>query len=305
VTIARRAVALTLWLAALALAAPVARPAARQATPFRAGVGWVVLHVSVKDGHGDLVTTLERDAFSVYENGRLQPITLFSRDDVPVSLGLVLDNSGSMRRVRPSVEAAALALVRASNPQDEMFVLNFADKPRLDVPLTTDLAVIEAGIARADAIGGTALRDAVDEAATYLGEHGSRDRKALVLVSDGRDNASLANLAQAQHAAEDRQITLYAIALSGQTDEAETDSGRNDLEDLVKPTGGVVTCPSAPRDVEPAAEALARQIRSQYTIAYAPLNQALDRSYRAIRVQARAPERLTVTTRAGYWATPR
>src|SRR5438034_411228 len=138
---------------ALTAQAPDATP---PASSFRTETRLVVLHATVKNGRGDLVTNLERNAFAVYENGKRQPLTLFRRDDVPVSLGLLIDNSGSMRPLRTRVEAAALACARASNPQDEMFVLNFADKPHIDVPLTSAVGVLEAGIARVDAIGGTA-----------------------------------------------------------------------------------------------------------------------------------------------------
>src|SRR5207302_586002 len=147
----------------------------------------VVLYATVRNERGEVVTNLDRGAFTVLENGRRQPIALFRRDDIPVSLGLLIDNSGSMRRKRERVEAAALALVRASNPQDEVFVMNFADKPHLDVALTTDLRLLEAGIARLDSIGGTAMRDAVDVGGRYLSEHAARDRRVLVIVTDGND----------------------------------------------------------------------------------------------------------------------
>src|SRR5882672_11037289 len=133
---------------------------------FRAETRLVVVHATVRNARGELVTTLERGAFTVYEDGKRQPITLFRRDDVPVSLGLLIDNSGSMRTLRQKVEAAALAFARACNPRDEFFVVNFADTPRLDVPLTGDVHALEAGIARVDAIGGTAMYDALGLAQT-------------------------------------------------------------------------------------------------------------------------------------------
>jgi VWFA-related protein len=181
-----------------ALACAVAWSAAgavQQPSPFKASVGLVVLEVTVHDEAGRAVTTLNRDAFSVFENGVRQPVTIFSKHDAPLSLGLLIDNSGSMRQLRPQ---AASTLVHASNPRDEVFVVNFADTPRIDVPLTTDPRAIETGIARVDPIGGTALRDAVDMAQTYLHEHGSNERKALVVISEGYDNASLVPLAHAQ-----------------------------------------------------------------------------------------------------------
>ena len=141
--------------------------------PFHAETRLVVVHATVRNERGELVTGLDRAAFTVYENGKRQPIAVFRRDDIPVSLGLLIDNSGSMRTLRAKVEAAALALARASNPQDEIFVLNFSDKAHIDVPFTSDVSVLESGIGRVDSIGGTAMRDAIEMAQTYLGAHGS------------------------------------------------------------------------------------------------------------------------------------
>src|SRR5882672_8092933 len=162
-----------------------------QQTSFRSEARLVVLHVTVENGHGEPVTNLEKSAFAVYENGARQPISVFRRDDVPVSMGLLIDNSGSMRSRRADVESAALALARASNPDDEMFVLNFADHPRIDVPFTSDRHVLETQIARVDSIGGTALRDAIQLGEEYV-QRGTRDRRVLVVVSDGVDNTSTA-----------------------------------------------------------------------------------------------------------------
>src|SRR5215831_11781050 len=135
-----------------------------QVPSFRTEARLVVLQVSVRNGRGEVVTNLRRDAFSVYENGKQQPVSVFRRDDIPVSVGLLIDNSGSMRSIRAPVEAAALTLAQASNPDDELFVMNFADKPELDVPFTSDREVLERGIGRVDAIGGTAMRDALEKA---------------------------------------------------------------------------------------------------------------------------------------------
>src|SRR5882672_6449472 len=164
---------------------------AQQPPPFRTETRLVVLHVTVENGHGEPVSNLDAHAFTVYENGVRQPIEVFGRDDAPVSMGLLIDNSGSMRSRRADVESAALALARASNPDDEMFVLNFADHPRIDVPFTSDRHVLETQIARVDSIGGTALRDAIQLGEEYV-QRGTRDRRVLVVVSDGVDNTSTA-----------------------------------------------------------------------------------------------------------------
>jgi VWFA-related protein len=275
---------------------------AEQAQPFRAETRLVVLHATVTNRRGELVTDLAQGAFTVYENGKRQAITLFRRDDIPISLGLLIDNSGSMRTLRSKVEAAALAFARASNPQDEIFVINFADKVHLDVPMTGDVGVLEAGIARVDSIGGTSLRDAVDAAERYLGTHATRDRRVLLVITDGKDNASVTSAERIRQQAERSQTTIDAIGLfNGQSASGE---GRRELTELTERTGGVVYFPSSIEQVESMAVDLARQIRNQYTIAYAPLNQSLDSTYRTIRVVATGADRYAVHTRPGYRASP-
>jgi VWFA-related protein len=271
-----------------------------QQPAFRAETRLVVVHATVRNTRGELVTSLERGAFTVYENGKRQPIMLFRRDDIPVSLGLLIDNSGSMRTLRPKVEAAALALARASNPQDEIFVLNFNDKARIDVPFTSDVGVLEAGIGRVDSIGGTAMRDAIDMAQTYLSEHGTRDRKVLLVITDGIDNASVATRDRIEKQAEQRDTVIFAVGLFGNEDRVK--QGRHELDQLADRTGGMAYYPAGIDAIAAVALEIARQIRNQYTIAYAPLNQALDGSYRAIRVDVAGPGHFSVRTRAGYRA---
>jgi Ca-activated chloride channel homolog len=271
---------------------------------FRTEIGVVVLRATVRNARGELMTDLGRDAFTVEENGRRQQITLFTREDVPVSLGIALDNSGSMRDKRSGIEAAALALVAASNPRDELFVLNFGDKPRVDVPFTSDASVLKAGIARLDAIGGTALRDSVEAGVSYLRQHGAHERKALLVVTDGNDNASAMPAERLRAELERRAVTIHAIGLLDTADPGKARRGRHELEELVEATGGLAYFPQSVETAEELARDLARQIRSQYTIGYSPANQALDGSYRKIRVVAKGAERLIVRTRPGYRATP-
>jgi VWFA-related protein len=276
--------------------------ATAQQPAFRAETRLVVVHATVRNTHGELVTTLGRGAFTVYENNKRQPITLFRRDDIPVSLGLLIDNSGSMRTLRSKVEAAALALARASNPQDEIFVLNFNDKARIDVPFTSDVRVLEAGIARVDSIGGTAMRDAIDMAQTYLADHGTRERKVLLVITDGIDNASMATRDRIEKQAEQRDTVIFAVGLFGDVERVK--QGRHELDQLAEKTGGLAYYPAGIDEIGAVALEIARQIRNQYTIAYAPLNQSLDGSYRTIRLTVNSPEKLTVRARAGYRATP-
>jgi VWFA-related protein len=271
---------------------------------FRAESRLVVLHATVKNHRGDLVTALDREAFTVYEDGKRQPITLFRKDDVPVSIGLLIDNSGSMRTRRAHVEAAALAFVRASNPLDEVFVINFADKVRVDVAMTSDIRTLEAGIARVDSIGGTAMRDAIEHGERYLAEHATRDRRVLLVVTDGNDNASTASPSQIQQLAEERGVSVCAVGLLNDAEPSKHKRARHELDRLAETTGGLVYYPESVNAIDGVVLDLARQIRSQYTIAYAPSNQALDGSYRKIKVTATDHEPLIVHTRAGYRATP-
>jgi VWFA-related protein len=276
--------------------------AGAQAPVFRLATRLVVLHATVTNNRGELVTDLDARAFSVFENGKRQAVTLFRRDDIPVSLGLLIDNSGSMRRLRANVEAAALAFARASNPQDEMFVLNFADKARVDVPMTSDLQILERGIARVDSIGGTALRDAIEMAEEYLRAHATRDRRVLLVITDGIDNASTASVDAVERQAERAETVIDAVGLFHDQDPGRASTGRHELKKLTERTGGAARFPESVDQIESVVVDLAHQIRSQYTIAYTPINQALDGSYRTIRVTASGPDRYTVRTRAGYRA---
>ncbi len=287
---------------AVAVSLVVAAAGQPQAT-FHAETRLVVLHVLVTNGHGELVTNLDRGAFSVYEDGRRQSITLFRCDDVPASLGLIIDNSGSMRSVRASVEAAALAFVHASNPLDEVFVLNFADTPRIDVPLTNDIHVLEAGISRVDSIGGTAMRDALLIAERYLRDRAIRDRRALLVITDGNDNASSVSKAQLRKVVEESGSVIYAVRLVGQSPSEDDGNGDGELDRVTAITGGDVHYVASMSDVESAVLEIAHQIRNEYTIAYTSANQALDGSYRAVRVKVTRPG-LNARTRPGYWATP-
>src|SRR5271166_2156213 len=159
-------------------------------TTFKTDTNWVILPVSVSDKNGKLVTDLQQKSFKVFENGIEQPIKLFRHEDVPISLGIIVDNSGSMKEKRQKVETASLDLVRASNPQDEVFIVNFNDDPYLDVPFTNDIKKMEEGIARIDSRGGTAMRDAISESMDYMRKEGKRQKKVLLVITDGNDNAS-------------------------------------------------------------------------------------------------------------------
>jgi VWFA-related protein len=291
-------------LTALLCVASLAALQAQDQPTFRTQARLVVLQATVVNGRGELVTNLNREAFTVREDGKPQSITLFGRDDVPVSLGILIDNSGSMRSKRLKVEAAALAFVRASNRQDEVFVMNFADEPHLDVPFTTSIAQLEAGIGRTDAIGGTAMLDAVDAATDYLNAHATRDRRALLIVTDGQDNTSVTPLGRIRRKIERTEMVIFAIGLLTDESAAHAARARHELEECAEMTGGHAFFPERLDEINATVLDVAHQLRSQYTIAYAPQNPVLDGSYRKIQVIARGSERLSVRTRAGYLASP-
>jgi VWFA-related protein len=270
---------------------------------FRSDTRLVVLHASVTDKKGKLLTNLNEGAFKVFENGQQQQVTLFRREDVPVSLGIIIDDSGSMMTKRARVEAAALDLVRESNPQDEVFIVNFNDEAFLDVPFTSDMKKMEQGLARIDSRGGTAMRDAVSMSLDYIRDKGKKDKKVLLVITDGADNASNITLEKVVARANQGETLIYAIGLFTEEEKHEAMKAKRALNELTAATGGLSFYPKDVGEVQELAGEIARDIRNQYTIAYSPAIQALDGSYRQIKVTVDAPGKPTVRTRSGYYAT--
>ena len=267
-------------------------------------VNMVVLRATAQDHKGTLVSGLGKDDFQVYEDGVLQPIKYFSHEDIPVTVGLVIDNSGSMRPKRADVIAAALAFARSSNPQDQMFVVNFNEKVSFGLPETTpftdQVAQLEVALSKIAANGETALYDAVATALDHL-KKGNRDKKVLIVISDGGDNASKHKLTEIVALIGQPDATIYTIGIF---DEQDADRNPGVLKRLAKETGGEAFLPESLKDVAPICERIAHDIRNQYTISYVPTNRNRDGSYRVIKVQASAPGRgrLLVRTRTGYFA---
>jgi Ca-activated chloride channel family protein len=272
-------------------------------TVFRTDTRLVVLHATVIDKNGRLVTTLPRTAFHAFEDGVEQQIKLFRREDVPVSMGLVIDNSGSMREKRKKVEAAAIALVKASHPQDEVFIVNFNDEPFRDVPFTNDLKRMQEGLARIDSRGGTAMRDSIFASIGYAKSKGRQDKKVIVAVTDGNDNMSEIDLEKLVREAQQQEVLIYAIGLFSEEDRGEAKKAQRALDTITRATGGQAYYPKEVDEVGKIALQVAHDIRNQYIIAYTPSKQALDGGFRAIRVRANGPNRPAVRTRTGYYAT--
>ncbi len=230
------------------------------------------------------------------------------REDVPVSLGLIIDNSGSMRDKRKKVETAALDLVMASNKDDEVFVVNFNDTPYLDLPhekeFTNDIEELKEALARIDARGGTAMRDALNVSIVHLKEKAHRDKKVLVVVTDGVDNSSIISLEALVKVAQQSGVLIYAVGLLSEEDHRDATRAKRELQSLTEATGGEAFFPKDLTEVDRIAQEVARDIRNQYTIAYSPSNEALDGTFREIKITVNAPGHPTVRTRSGYYATP-
>src|SRR5579863_763266 len=280
-------------------------------TVFSSDTRLVPLNVTVTDKSGRLVTNLPQSAFQVYENGVLQQIKIFKREDVPVSLGLIIDNSGSMREKRQGVESAALALVKDSNPQDEVIVVNFNDEVYLDTCqgsassncFTNDIKVMEHALTKIDSRGGTAMRDAINLSAGELKGKAKRDKKVILEVTDGNDNASQISLDALTRVAQQDDVLIYAIGLLTDEDKREAKKAQRALQLLTESTGGTVFYPKEVAEVDRIAHQVAKDIRNQYTIAYTPTNPALDGKYRQIKLAVKAPGNPVARTRSGYYAT--
>ena len=264
----------------------------------------VVLHATVVDRDQRLVTSLPRTAFTVYENGQQQPITSFRREDIPVAIGILVDNSGSMRDKRQAVTQAALNFVRSSNPDDRAFIVNFADEPYLDADFTSSIPKLKQALENIDSRGETALYDAVVAAADHLSKEDGidkkLDKKVLLIVTDGWDNASSESLEQAiRRVQAEGGPTIYTIGI---LDEDSKKKGKRALKELAEQTGGVAFFPRDLGEVDSITQQVARDIRNQYTIGYKK-NPELGPGYRTIKVDAKAPgyKDLQVRTRTGYF----
>jgi VWFA-related protein len=270
---------------------------------FRKDVEEVVLHATVLDHKQHLVTDLGQRNFVVYEDDQPQQIIKFSREDIPVSLGILVDNSGSMRDKRAAVTKAVLNLVRASNRDDEVFIVNFNDEPFLDQDFTNNSDLLHEALDRVDSRGGTALYDSVIASADHLAKGARREKKVLLIVTDGEDNESRESLEQSIRSVQnDNGPTIYTIGILGS--EGRERRAKRALEALSVQTGGVAFFPKNLSEVDEISQAVARDIRNQYTITYKPSNPQVNGGYRKLRVVANAPgyRDLQVRTRSGYFA---
>jgi VWFA-related protein len=267
-------------------------------------VNEVLLNCTVLDQKGRLVLDLKRGDFRLWEDGVPQKIESFQHQDLPVSMGILVDNSGSMRDKRGAVTQAALDLVKSSNPDDAAFVVNFSDRAYLDQTLTSNIAALERGLARFDSRSTTALYDAVVASAKELTAHAKQPKQVVLIITDGADNASRVTLEQAiQRVQLLGGPVVYSIGMLFGDDKEEAQTARTALGALSAETGGVAYFPESLQDVDQIAREVARDIRNQYTIGYHSTKPPNLGGYRTVRVEATAPNhgRLAVRTRKGYY----
>src|SRR5450631_350160 len=276
---------------------------------LRADVEEVVLNCTVLDGT-KLVQDLKGENFQVFEDGVKQSVISFQHTDLPVSIALVIDNSGSMYKKRPSVNKSALDLVAASNPQDEAFVVNFSDEAFIDQEFTADMNKLRDGLSHIDSRGGTALYDAVVASADKLVSDAKRPKQVIILITDGEDNASTLNLEQTIRRVQELSgPVIYSIGLlfGDEMSRAEVRHARRAMEMLSTETGGLAFFPKSMEDVDQIAAQVARDIRSQYTIGYHSTKPTTEPGFRRVSVTAegKGMNKLTVRTRTGYFPVAR
>jgi Ca-activated chloride channel family protein len=269
-------------------------------------VNLVVLHTTVIDDRGRFADGLKQDNFRVLEDKVEQKLSVFKREDIPVSMGLVIDNSGSMRDKRPRVNQAAITLVEASNPQDEAFVVNFNDDFYLDLDkdFTNSVPELKEALERIDSRGSTALYDAIIGSIDHV-KKGSKDKKVLLIVTDGEDNTSHNSLEKTVREIQKTDTVIYTIGLLSEESKKSAKRARRALEEIAKASGGLAYFPENVEDVHTICEQVAHDIRNQYTLAYYPTNTRRDGTFRAVQVDVIPPRgrgRLIARTRNGYYA---
>jgi VWFA-related protein len=266
----------------------------------------VRLNASVFDQTGHSVQTLNQDAFRVYEDGVVQSIASFRHEDLPVSLGILIDSSGSMYDKRAAVDQTSLDLIKLSNPEDEAFLVDFSWEAFIDQDFTSDISKLQQGLSYIKSAGGTAIYDALVASADYLTKNARHPKQVLLVVTDGEDNASSATLEQAIRRIQDFDgPVIYCIGLlfGDDADKSESRHARRVLETLSEETGGQAYFPKSLKEVDPIAKEVAEDIRTQYSIAYHSTKSPTLGGYRQVHVEAKAKGfgKLSVRTRSGYF----
>jgi Ca-activated chloride channel family protein len=274
--------------------------------PIQVSVNLVVLHTTVLDDRGRFAEGLKEENFRVFEDKAQQKLSLFKREDIPVSMGLVIDNSGSMREKRPRVNEAAITLVQASNKDDEAFVVNFNDDFYLDLDkdFTNSIPELKEALERIDSRGSTALYDALIGSLDHL-KKASKDKRVLLVVTDGEDNTSRNSLEKTIREIQRTNTVIYTIGLLGEEKGKNKTKAKKALQQIATASGGLAFFPESVDDVHNICEQVAHDIRNQYTLGYYPTNDRRDGSYRSVQVDIIPPRgrgKLVARTRNGYYS---
>jgi Ca-activated chloride channel family protein len=265
-----------------------------------------LLHVSVFDEKDRLIKGLKKEDFAVYEDKVQQEISLFKEEDIPVSLGLVIDNSGSMRTKRERVNRAAQTFVKTCNSQDEIFLINFNDQVYIDQEFTKNLDDLTDALDTLDSRGGTAVHDAIYLSLEHIRE-GKEDKKALLLISDGEDRDSRYKFDTVLEFARESHASIYVVGLfdkEGERSRAQKKAAKN-LKDLAEETGGKYFFPESVDEVEALCKQIAHEIRNQYTLGYKPTNASRDGTLRTVSVKINTnknSKKLVARAKRGYYA---
>lgn len=272
---------------------------------FKADARLVVLHVTVVDKDERLVTDLTRDEFRIFEDDKPQVIKDFRQEDVPVSVGILVDNSGSMRDKRLKVNSAAVEFVKASNPNDEVFIVNFNDEAYLDTNgFTNDIPVMQDALQRIDSRGGTALYDAIQMSLDFLNKKAKNDKRVLLVISDGEDNASRAELENVVRELQEQEktTTIYAVGLLSEEEKRSAKRAERALKYIARATGGPSYFPETVDEVTELTKRIAADIRNQYTVTYTPTENSQP-GFRTVKVELEGKaKRNEVRHRPGYYA---
>ena len=275
-------------------------------------VNLVNLAVSVQDRDGMPVLGLEQENFKVFEDGIEQGIARFLHEDIPVSIGLVIDTSGSMVNKRERVASSALVFIRESNPEDETFIVTFNDEAYLEQTFTGSIGNLVDTLGNLDARGETALNDAIWVSLNEVENESRLEKKALLIITDGEDTASAYGLNPIKERLLETDATVYIIGLLQLNDDrgglfrrSPSARARRELQDMAESTGGRAYFPETLAEIEELCRRVAHDLRNHYTITYNPINAEFNGAWREVEIEVNAPRgfsRLEVHHKPGYFA---
>ena len=264
-------------------------------------VDLVLANVTVTLRDGRFVTGLEKENFKLTEDKVPQDIVYFSSEDIPVSVGIILDVSGSMKDKLKTAVEAAVTFMKGGSPDDEYFLVEFADKPTDIVDFTNDIAKLQNHFFVSKAKGRTALYDAVYMGLSKL-EQGNNAKRALLLITDGEDNRSRYTFSNVREFVKEKDVQMYAIGITNGWGDAAAEQGRALLRDLAAISGGNSFFPSSVYNLEEICRNIAKELKYQYVLGYHSTNQAKNGEWRKIKVTAELPNnKLTVRSKQGYY----